>query len=115
MGEVESLLEFMSRSLERATDQEVLSLEKQMSDQVERVTQLYGNPVGKFPYQSCHSWWLAVGQRLSRLFKLRYLSLRKEVSDHGTSIVNVIELLFPFIFLSTSLPHIVYLYHCRKK
>ena len=49
VGEVESLLEFMSRSLERATDQEVLSLEKQMSDQVERVTQLYGHPADKFP------------------------------------------------------------------
>ena len=49
VGEVESLLEFMSHSLERATDQEVLSLEKQMSDQVERVTQLYGHPADKFP------------------------------------------------------------------
>ena len=49
VGEVESLLEFMSRNLERATDQEVLSLEKQMSDQADRVSRLYGNPAGKFP------------------------------------------------------------------
>ena len=48
VGEVESLLEFMSHSLERATDQEVLSLEKQMSDQADRVSRLYGNPAGKF-------------------------------------------------------------------
>ena len=49
VGEVESLLEFMNRNLEKATDQEVLSLEKQMTDQVERVSQLYRNPTGKFP------------------------------------------------------------------
>ena len=48
VGEVESLLEFMNRNLEKATDQEVLSLKKQMSDQVERVSQLYHNPAGKF-------------------------------------------------------------------
>ena len=49
VGEVESLLEFMNRNLEKATDQEVLSLKKQMSDQVKRVSQLYHNPAGKFP------------------------------------------------------------------
>ena len=49
VGEVESLLEFMNRNLEKATDQEVLSLKKQMTDQVERVSQLYHNPAGKFP------------------------------------------------------------------
>ena len=49
VGEVESLLEFMSRSLETATDQELLSLEKQMSDQVDRVSSLYKDPAGKFP------------------------------------------------------------------
>ena len=48
VGEVESLLEFMSRSLETATDQELLSLEKQMSDQVDRVSSLYKDPAGKF-------------------------------------------------------------------
>ena len=48
MGEVESLLEFMSRSLETATDQELLSLEKQMSNQVDRVSSLYKDPAGKF-------------------------------------------------------------------
>ena len=49
MREVESLLEFMSHSLETATDQELLSLKKQMSDQVDRVSRLYKNPAGKFP------------------------------------------------------------------
>ena len=49
VGEVESLLEFMSRSLETATDQELLSLKKEMSDQVDRVSRLYNNPAGKFP------------------------------------------------------------------
>ena len=49
VGEVESLLEFMSCILERATDQELLSLKKQMSDQVDRVSSLYNNPAGKFP------------------------------------------------------------------
>ena len=48
MGEVESLLEFMNRNLKMATDQEVLSLEKQMSDQVLRVSQLYGDPEKTF-------------------------------------------------------------------
>ena len=49
VGEVESLLEFMNRNLEKATDQEVLSLEKQMSDQVDRISQLYTNPAQMFP------------------------------------------------------------------
>ena len=49
VGEVESLLDFLNRNLEKATDQEMLSLKKQMSDQVERVSQLYCNPIGKFP------------------------------------------------------------------
>ena len=48
VGEVGSLLEFMSRSLETATDQELLSMEKQMSDQVDRVSSLYSDPAGKF-------------------------------------------------------------------
>ena len=49
VGEVESLLEFMNHSLETATDQELLSLEKQMSDEVDRVSNLYKDPAGKFP------------------------------------------------------------------
>ena len=49
VGEVESLLDFLNRNLEKATDQEVLSLEKQMSDQVDRVSRLYSNPAGVFP------------------------------------------------------------------
>ena len=49
VGEVESLLDFLNRNLEKATDQETLSLKKQISEQVERVSQLYCNPIGKFP------------------------------------------------------------------
>ena len=49
MGEVESLLEFLHRNLEKATDQELLSLQKQMSDQADRIAQLYANPAAKFP------------------------------------------------------------------
>ena len=49
VGELESLLEFMNRSLETATDQEVLSLKKQVADQVARVTKLYGDAEEKFP------------------------------------------------------------------
>ena len=49
VGELESLLEFMSRTLETATDQEILSLKKQVSDQVERVTELYIDADENFP------------------------------------------------------------------
>ena len=49
LGEVESLLELLHRNLEKATDQELMSLQKQISDQTERVAQLYANPAAKFP------------------------------------------------------------------
>ena len=49
LGEVESLLDLLRRNLEKATDQELLSLQKQMSDQANRVTLLYANPAVKFP------------------------------------------------------------------
>ena len=49
LGEVECLLELLHRNLEKATDQELLSLQKQMSDQANRVAQLYSNPAAKFP------------------------------------------------------------------
>jgi len=42
-------LEFLCRNLEKATDQELLSLQKQMSDQADRIAQLYANPAAKFP------------------------------------------------------------------
>ena len=48
MAEINSLLEFMNQIIARATDQEVLSLEKQISHQVERMTRIYSNPAGKF-------------------------------------------------------------------
>ena len=49
IGEVESLLDFLNRNLEKATDQELLSLQKQMSDQADRASLLYTNPTVKFP------------------------------------------------------------------
>ena len=49
MGEVDSLYDFLSRNLERATDQELFSLLKQMSDQAKRAAHLYANPPAKFP------------------------------------------------------------------
>ncbi|CAI8023734.1 Signal peptide, CUB and EGF-like domain-containing protein 1 [Geodia barretti] len=78
MGEVESLLEFMSRSLERATDQEVLSLEKQMSDQVERVTQLYGNPVGKFPVPELPQLVVSCGAEVEQVIQTKISVAEKE-------------------------------------
>ena len=47
VGEVESLLDFLNRNLEKATDQELLSLQKQMSDQADRASRLYTNPTVK--------------------------------------------------------------------
>ena len=49
VGEVESLLDFLNRNLEKATDHELLSLQKQMSDQADRASQLYTNTTAKFP------------------------------------------------------------------
>ena len=49
MGEVESLLEFFHHSLEKATDQELLSLQQQMCDQADRRAQLYAYPSAMFP------------------------------------------------------------------
>ena len=49
VGEVESLLDFLNRNLEKATNQELLSLQKQMSDQADRASRLYTNPTVKFP------------------------------------------------------------------
>ena len=71
VGEVESLLEFMSRSLERATDQEVLSLEKQMSDQADRVSRLYGNPAGKFPVPQLPELVVHCGAEVEQAIKTR--------------------------------------------
>ena len=49
VAEVTSIHEFLSRNLERATDQELFSLLKQMSDQAARAAQLYVDPPAKFP------------------------------------------------------------------
>jgi hypothetical protein len=82
MGEVESLLEFMSRSLERATDQEILSLEKQMSDLVERVTQLYGNPAGKFPIQELPHLVVSCGEEVEQVIQTKISVSEKEQETH---------------------------------
>ena len=49
VAEVTSLYEFLNHNLERATDQELFSLLKQMSDQAERAAQLYADPPVMFP------------------------------------------------------------------
>ena len=77
MGEVESLLEFMSRSLERATDQEVLSLEKQMSDQVDRVSQLYGHPAGKFPVPEIPELVVSCGAEVEQVIQAKISVAKK--------------------------------------
>ena len=69
MGELESLLEFMNRNLKMATDQEVLSLEKQMSDQVLRVSQLYGDPAGKFPLPEIPELQVTCGVRVEKVIE----------------------------------------------
>ena len=78
VGEVESLLEFMSRSLERATDQEVLSLEKQMSDQADRVSRLYGNPAGKFPVPQLPEMVVHCGAEVEQTIETK-ISIAKKV------------------------------------
>ena len=69
VGEVESLLEFMNRNLKIATDQEVLSLEKQISDQVHRVSQLYDNPGGKFPVPQIPELQVHCGGKIEQIIK----------------------------------------------
>ena len=69
VGEVESLLEFMNRNLEIATDQEVLSLEKQISDQVHRVSQLYDNPGDKFPVPQIPELQVHCGGKVEQIIK----------------------------------------------
>ena len=69
VGEVESLLEFMNRNLKIATDQEVLSLEKQISDQVHRVSQLYDNPEGKFPVPQIPELQVHGGEKIEQIIK----------------------------------------------
>ena len=77
MGEVESLLESMSRSLERSTDQEVLSLEKLVSDQVKRVTQLYGHPAGKFPVPEIPELVVSCGVEVEQVIQAKISVTKK--------------------------------------
>ena len=69
VGEVESLLEFMNRNLKIATDQEVLSLEKQILEQVHRVSQLYDNPGGKFPVPQIPELQVHCGGKVEQIIK----------------------------------------------
>ena len=69
VGEVESLLEFMNRNLKMATDQEVLSLEKQISDQVHRVFQLYDNLGDRFPVPQIPELQVHCGGKVEQIIK----------------------------------------------
>ena len=77
VGEVESLLEFMNRNLKMATDQEVLSLEKQISDQVHRVSQLYDNPGGKFPVPQLPELQVHCGEKVEQII-IDEISVKKK-------------------------------------
>jgi hypothetical protein len=115
MGEVESLLEFMSRSLERATDQEVLSLEKQMSDQVDRVSRLYGDPAGKFPVPDLPQLEVQCGSGVEQVID-KEISVRKKEQEPVYKVSDESVMLHWFIFF-TSLLHITCLCHphCRSQ
>ena len=79
VGELESLLEFMSRSLETATDQEVLSLKKQVSDQVARVTKLYGDAEEKFPVPELPDLVVECGERVKKAIESEISVAEREV------------------------------------
>ena len=95
VGEVESLLEFMSRNLERATDQEVLSLEKQMSDQVDRVCRLYGNPAGKFAVPQLPELVVHCGAEVEQ-------TIRNEVSVAKNGKMLIVPMIVIMPLLSTT-------------
>ena len=92
VGEVESLLEFMSCSLERATDQEVLSLEKQMSDQVDRVSRLYGNPAGKFPVPQLPELVVHCGAEVEQVIKTEI-----SVAKNGKMLIVPMIIIMPLL------------------
>ncbi|CAI8048962.1 hypothetical protein GBAR_LOCUS26974, partial [Geodia barretti] len=69
VGELVSLQEFMSRSLETETDQEILSLKKQVSDQVERVGELYSDADRKFPVLELPEMVVNCGERVNEVIE----------------------------------------------
>ena len=91
--EVESLLEFMNHNLEKATDQELLSLEKQMSDQVERVSQLYHNPSGKFAVPQIPQMELHCSPMVEQVMEFDI-----SISDGMTLLILYIRYLIVLIF-----------------
>ena len=54
-AEVQSMIEFVDHKSQRANDQELLGLQKQIRDRVNEVAQKYSNPIGQFkPAEVCH-------------------------------------------------------------
>ena len=54
-AEVQSMIEFVDHKSQRANDQELLGLQKQIRDRVSEVAQKYSNPVEQFkPAEVCH-------------------------------------------------------------
>jgi len=54
-AEVHSMIEFVDHKSQRANDQELLGLQKQIHDRVNEVAQKYSNPIGQFkPAEVCH-------------------------------------------------------------
>ena len=88
VGEVGSLLEFMSRSLETATDQELLSLKKQMSDEVDRVSSLYKDPAGKFPVPELPELAVQCGPGVEQTIKSE-ISVVNRPGDKGSGTTHL--------------------------
>ena len=92
VGELESLLEFMSRTLETATDQEILSLKKQVSYQVEKVSELYIDADENFPVPELPELEVNCGARVKKVIELE-IAIEEKVDaspelSEGTSSTN---------------------------
>ena len=106
VGEVESLLEFTNCILQRATAQEVLNLEKQMSDQIERVAQLYHNPTEKFPGVKLPELVVHCGAGMKQA-----IDIELSVVQKGIIICRLkVCIYYVCIFLFQHLPHQVKIY-----
>ena len=90
VGELVSLQEFMSRSLETETDQEILSLKKQVSDQVERVGELYSDADRKFPLPELPELVVKCGERVNQAIETE-LSVAQRELEEQVAIVTSFE------------------------
>ena len=90
VGELVSLQEFMSHSLETETDQEILSLKKQVSDQVERVSKLYRDADRKFPVPELPELVVNCGERVNQAIETE-LSVAQRELEQKVAIVASFE------------------------